>query len=120
LRANVRSPPRNLYVIVAPTSSIVGSIQISGRIVETGIHKLSQVGVHPRLINYGSRYAPVAPIHPKAAKAMGRTNDALHYGGVMLCTVIHENDDQLRDIAEKSPSSTESGYGKPFYEIFKA
>lgn len=113
-------PPENLYAIVAPTSSIVGSIQISGRIVETGIHKLSQIGLDPKLISYGCGYAPIPPIHPKAARAMGRTNDALYYGGVAFYTVAFENDDQLRGIVSRSPSCTASVYGKPFYEIFKA
>jgi methenyltetrahydromethanopterin cyclohydrolase len=29
---------QNVYIAVAPTSSIAGSVQISARIVETGIH----------------------------------------------------------------------------------
>lgn len=111
--------PRNLHVIVAPTSSIVGSIQISGRIVETGIHRFSQVGLDPKLISHGCGYAPIPPIHPKAARAMGRTNDALYYGGVAFYTAAVESDDQLRNIVSRSPSSTASVYGKPFYEIFK-
>jgi len=112
--------PRNLYTIVAPTSSIVGSIQISGRIVETGIHKLSQVGLDPKLVGYGCGYAPIPPVHPKAARAMGRTNDALYYGGVTFYTVAFESDEQLKSIVSRSPSTTASVYGKPFYEILKA
>jgi len=111
--------PRNLYAVVAPTSSVVGSIQISGRIVETGIHRLSQVGLDPKLITHGCGYAPIPPIHPKAALAMGRTNDALYYGGVTFYTVNLESDNQLRDIVSKAPSSCASAYGKPFYEILK-
>ena len=29
------------YAVVAPTASLVGSVQISGRIVETAIYKMS-------------------------------------------------------------------------------
>lgn len=36
--------PSQVYLVVAPTSSMVGSIQISGRVVETGIHKISESG----------------------------------------------------------------------------
>ena len=32
--------PENVYVLVAPTSSLVGSIQISGRVVENGTYKM--------------------------------------------------------------------------------
>jgi len=112
--------PKNLYVTVAPTSSIVGSIQIGGRIVETGVHRLSQVGLDPKLISYGCGYAPIPPIHPKAARAMGRTNDALYYGGVTFYAVALGSDDQLRSIVSRSPSCTASVYGRPFYEVLKA
>lgn len=70
----------SLILMVAPTTSISGSIQISGRIVETGIHKLMQIGFDTKRIIYGCGYAPISPIHPKDQKAMGRTNDALYYG----------------------------------------
>lgn len=119
IAAECEISPKNLYAIVAPTSSIVGSIQISGRIVETGIHKLSQVGLDPKLVSYGCGYAPIPPIHPKAARAMGRTNDALYYGGVTFYAVASESDDQLKSIVSRSPSCTANVYGKPFYEIFK-
>lgn len=115
-----RVKPSNLYLVVASTSSITGSVQISGRIVETGIHKLTEVGFDPKKILYGCGYAPIAPIHPKSARAMGRTNDTLYYGGVTYYTVDYEDDEQLKQIVDKTPSSTAKDYGKPFYDIFKA
>ena len=33
--------PSNLFCIIVPTASLAGSVQISSRIVETGIHKLN-------------------------------------------------------------------------------
>jgi len=110
----------NLYLMVAPTTSIAGCVQISGRIVETGIHKLMQIGFDPKKILYGCGYAPIAPIHPKAQEAMGRTNDALYYGGEAYYTVDFENDEKLKDFVKKAPSSTAKDYGKPFLEILKA
>lgn len=35
--------PENLTILVAPTSSLVGSIQISGRALETGIYKMYEI-----------------------------------------------------------------------------
>lgn len=110
----------NVYALVAPTSSMAGSVQISGRIVEAGIHKLTEIGFDPKRILYGCGYAPIAPIHPKAARAMGRTNDALYYGGVTFYSVEFEDDARLKELVAKAPSSTSKDYGKPFYEIFKA
>ncbi len=110
----------NLYLMVAPTTSIAGSVQISGRIVESGIHKLMQIGFDPKRILYGCGYAPIAPIHPKAQEAMGRTNDALYYGGEVYYTVDFENDEKLRGFVAKAPSSTAKDYGKPFFDILRA
>jgi methenyltetrahydromethanopterin cyclohydrolase len=112
--------PKNLYVIMAPTSSIVGSVQISGRIVETGIHRLGQVGLDPRLISFGCGSAPIAPVHAETTQAIGRTNDALYYGGVAFYTVACNSDEQLRLLVSKSSSRASNEYGRPFHEILKA
>ncbi len=111
---------KDLYVIITPTSSIAGSVQISGRIVETGIHKLMKVGFDVKKILHGSGLAPIAPLHSDAAICMGRTNDTLYYGGITFYVVDCEDDDKLKEIASKVPSSTSKDYGKPFYEVFKA
>ena len=112
--------PSKVYAVVTPTNSLAGSTQISGRIVETGVHKLEKVGLDPKKILHASGYAPISPIHPKSAKAMGRTNDALYYGGETFYVVNFEDDEKLKEIVSKAPSSTATEYGKPFYEIFKA
>ena len=111
---------KNLYAIVAPTCSIVGSVQISGRIVETGIHKLLEVGFDVNKIIYGCGTAPISPLHSNSAICMGRTNDALCYGGITSYIVDVEDDEELVEIGSKVPSSTSKDYGKPFYETFKA
>lgn len=109
----------NLYVILTPTSSLAASTQISGRIVETGIHKLTELGFDPKKILHGHGCAPIAPVHPKFVRAMGMTNDMILYGGVTEYIVDYENDEELRDFVEKTPSSASKAYGKPFYEIFE-
>jgi len=108
-----------LYIIATPTSSIAGSVQISGRVVETGLHKLTEVGLDPKCVLYGCGSAPIAPIHPKFAKAMGRTNDMILYGGSTTYIVDYEFDEKLKEITEKVPSSTSKDYGKPFADVFK-
>ena len=111
--------PKNVCALVAPTSSLAGSVQISGRIVEAGVHRLAEIGFDPKRIRYGCGYAPIAPIHPKATRAMGRTNDAITYGGVTSYSVEAEDDTKLREIVSKAPSSASKDYGKTFYEAFK-
>jgi len=111
--------PDRLSVILVPTSAIAGSTQISGRIVETGLHKLMELGLDPKLVMHACGYAPIAPVHPKFAQAMGRTNDAIMYAGVAYYTASYDDDEELRKLVEKAPSSASKSYGKPFIEIFK-
>ena len=111
--------PDHLSVILVPTSTIAGSTQISGRIVETGMHKLMELGFDPKLITHACGYAPIAPVHPKFAQAMGRTNDAIMYAGVAYYITSFDKDEELRKLVERAPSSASKSYGKPFMEIFK-
>lgn len=111
--------PDGVYIIAAATSSVAGSTQISGRILETGLHKLGETGMDVNKVIYGSGQAPIATIHPKFTHAMGRTNDVLLYGGTVFFIVDFENEDELVRLAEKAPSSASKDYGKPFQEIFK-
>ena len=105
----------DVYAVVAPTASIVGSVQISGRIVETAIYKMAEIGYDPKLIVSGSGRCPVAPVLENDLKAMGATNDSMMYYGSVFLTV-KEYDEILKNV----PSNTSRDYGKPFYEIFKA
>jgi methenyltetrahydromethanopterin cyclohydrolase len=109
----------NLYVAIASTSSVAGSTQISGRIVESGLHKLTERGIDPKKVKYGLGEAPIAPIHPKSMKAMGRTNDMILYGGRVYFEVEYEDDTELEKIVKDTPSSASKSYGKPFYNLFK-
>ena len=52
----------NVCAVVSPTSSIVGSIQVSGRCVETAIYKLNELGFDTRKIVAAMGTAPVPPV----------------------------------------------------------
>ncbi|MCW4039378.1 MAG: methenyltetrahydromethanopterin cyclohydrolase [Candidatus Bathyarchaeota archaeon] len=109
----------HLCVIVAPTNSVAGLTQISGRIVETAIHKLMELGFDPNRVCYGIGSAPIAPLAHDEADAMGRANDMLLYGGVAYLTVDWTSDNrELMDIVHQVPSVMSSDYGRPFAEIF--
>jgi len=111
--------PDRLALIVVPTTSMSGSIQVSGRVVETGIHRLVKLGFNPKAIMNAWGYAPIMPVHPKFAEAMGRTNDAILYGGVVYCTVSYDDDQALRELVERAPSTASKSYGQPFLQIFR-
>ena len=105
----------NTCAVVAPTSSIVGSIQVSGRCVETAIYKLNELGFDTRKITSAIGTAPIPPVRG-AKRAMGVTNDATIYHGQIQLTI---NAPEIKDYLEKIPSSKSKGYGKPFNDIFK-
>jgi methenyltetrahydromethanopterin cyclohydrolase len=111
--------PEQLVIILTPTTSLVGAIQVSGRIVETGIHKLRKLGLDPNVIQFAWGCAPIPPVHPKFAEAMARTNDAILYGGTSYYAVEYDDEEELKQIVKKAPSMASEAYGKPFIEIFK-
>lgn len=110
----------NVYALVAPTASIVGSIQISGRVVENGTYKmLEALNFDVKKVKYAAGIAPIAPVDPDGLKAMGKTNDAVLFGGRTYYYIESEEGDDLKSLAENLPSSASKDYGRPFYEIFK-
>ncbi|WP_456436786.1 methenyltetrahydromethanopterin cyclohydrolase [Methanopyrus sp.] len=110
--------PENLYLLVAPTASIVGSVQVSARVVETGLYKLLEVLEYDvTRVKYATGTAPIAPIAADDGEAMGRTNDCILYGGTVYLYV--EGDDELPEIVEELPSKASEDYGNPFMKIFE-
>jgi methenyltetrahydromethanopterin cyclohydrolase len=103
-QCNVSS--KNIFLVLVSTSCLAGSTQVSGRIVETGLHKLEKVGLDPKLVQYAWGYAPIIPLHPRFDEAMGRTNDAILYGGTAYFIVDYENDDELEKLVRLAPSSS--------------
>ncbi len=96
---------KNLYLIMFSTTSLAGATQVSGRIVETGLHKLERLGLDPLIVKHAWGYAPIVPLHPDAGEAMGRTNDAILYGGVTNYMVNYEDEQKLQAIVQQAPSS---------------
>ena len=111
--------PENVYMVLTSTKSLAGMVQISGRIVETGLFRLDILGLDPKKVLYGVGYAPVMPLHVDGGKAMGRAEDALTYGGV-TSFIVDEEDSLLAEMAEKAPSSNCKDYGRTSYDIYKS
>ena len=109
---------KNLYILVAPTASIVGSIQISARVVETGIHKMHEMGFDLAKVVSGGGSAPIAPVAKNDLEAMGRTNDCILYGG-RTQYFVNAEDSEIEKIIEDIPSCSSKDYGTPFLEIFE-
>lgn len=111
-------PAQNLIVIVAPTASVAGLTQVTGRVVEVGIHKLHTLGLDPKAIRYAMGYAPIPPVGPDFEVAMARTNDVILYGGTVYLTVDYDDEAKLQQLVKDAPSINSKDYGKPFIDIF--
>ena len=114
-----RVEPSALTFLIAPTASICGSVQISARVVETALHKLHELGVSPARVRHGWGCCPIAPVAQDDPAAIGRTNDAVLYGGTVHLW-IEGADDEVAQLAAKLPSSASEAFGTPFGELLKA
>lgn len=111
-------PPQSLTFILTPTSSLAGTVQITARVLEVALHKLHTLGFPLDRVADGLGSAPIPPPAPKFLDAMGRTNDAILFGG-MVQLFVRGPDDDARELAERLPSSASRDYGKPFAQVFK-
>jgi methenyltetrahydromethanopterin cyclohydrolase len=110
--------PAALTLVVAPTASLAGGVQIVARVIETGLHKMDVLGFDVKRVVSGFGTAPLPPVAKSDIGAIGRTNDCVLYGGQARYTV-QADDDELAALAERLPSSASSDYGTPFIELFK-
>lgn len=105
--------------LIARTASVCGSVQISARVVETALHKLHELGVDPARVRHGWGCCPIAPVAKDDRAAIGRTNDAVLYGGTVHLW-IEGGDDEVADLARRLPSAASEAFGTPFGELLAA
>lgn len=110
--------PTDLTLLVAPTSSIAGTIQVVARTVETCLHKMHELGFDLSQIESGFGVAPLSPVASDDLAGIGRTNDAVLYGGEATLWIRSE-DALLVELGPKIPSSSSPDHGQPFAQVFK-
>ena len=111
--------PLDLTLLFAPTASLAGGVQVAARIVETALHKLHEIGFDVRRVVSGYGTCPLPPVAKDDGAAIGRTNDAVLYGGQVELTV-DAPDDELDGIVERLPSSSSDDFGEPFGKVLEA
>ena len=109
--------PTNLYILVAPTASQVGSVQIAARALETGLSKFMELGYNLEKIVSGWGICPVSPVARDNLSALGRTNDAILYGSTVLYNLRDE--ECLDSLVKQVPSCSSREYGRPFVEVYR-
>lgn len=108
----------DMTVILTPTKSLAGVVQIVARVLETSIHKAHELKFPLENILDGAGNAPLCPPIPDFVQAMGRTNDAILFAG-RVQLFVNGADDDAKALANDLPSSTSKDYGKPFAQVFK-
>ena len=111
--------PSGLTIILTPTRSLAGGVQIVARSLEVALHKLHELHFPLERVVDGMGSAPVPPPAPSFVDAMGRTNDAIIYGGYVQLYVGGPDAD-AKQLADDLPSVRSRDYGRPFAEIFKS
>lgn len=111
--------PANLTFIYAPTQSLAGTVQIVSRVLEVALHKANDLKFPLEDIVDGLGAAPVPAPHPDFLTAMGRSNDAIIYGGLVQL-FVRGPAAAARQLAERLPSRASRDHGRPFAEIFSA
>lgn len=110
--------PDSLWLAIAPTRSIAGCIQVVARSIETSLHKLYELGFPLSAIKNAYGIAPLPPPTPDFSLGIGRTNDAILYGGHVTLWVDTE-DQEIEGVGARVPSSNSPDFGEPFADIFK-
>ncbi|MBA3407679.1 MAG: methenyltetrahydromethanopterin cyclohydrolase [Solirubrobacterales bacterium] len=111
--------PGDLTLLFAPTASLAGGVQIAARIVETALHKLHELDFDPQRVVSGFGTCPLPPVARNDPDAIGRTNDAILYGGQVELTVDAPGD-ELEALVERLPSSASEDHGQPFGKVLEA
>jgi methenyltetrahydromethanopterin cyclohydrolase len=111
-------PASKITLCVAPAASLAGTLQVVARSLETALHKLHELKFDLGSVRSGYGSAPLPPVAANELTAIGRTNDAILYGGRVVLWVDAE-DDQIAEIGPRVPSSASADYGAPFAAVFE-
>jgi methenyltetrahydromethanopterin cyclohydrolase len=118
LSERLQLPPARLTLLAAPAASMAGTAQVVARSLETALHKLHELHFDLAQVVSGYGIAPLPPVAADDLRAIGRTNDAILYGGRVVLWV-RSTDDLLAEVGPKVPSSASPDYGEPFAAIFE-
>lgn len=113
-----RVSPARLTMLVAPAACLAGSVQLSARVVATGMHKMVKLGFDVRKVLHGYGACPIAPVVPDEDLASALANDCVLYGGRVHYTV-RADDAELEALIERIPSTASPDYGTPCYALFQ-
>ena len=110
--------PDQVTLILTPTRSLAGTVQVVARVLEVALHKAHALGFPLHHVVDGAGAAPLPPPAADFLTAMGRTNDAILFGG-RVQLFVDCDDGEAERLATNLPSGVSKDYGKPFARVFK-
>lgn len=111
--------PEALVLLAARTASAAGTVQVVARALETALHKLHDLGFDVSQVRGGRGRAPLPPVPTgDDLVAIGRTNDAVLYGGHVILEVAAPDAD-LAAVGPRVVSGASPCHGEPFLRLFE-
>lgn len=110
--------PEHVALLVAPTASVAGNLQVVGRSVETAMHKLYQLGFDVTRVESACGWAPLSPVAADDLTAIGRSNDAILYGG-RVTLWVNGDDESIQRLGPQVPACGSPSYGQTFLRLFE-
>jgi methenyltetrahydromethanopterin cyclohydrolase len=105
-------------LLVAPTSSQAGNVQVVSRSVETALHKLFELDFDVQRVSSAFGTAPLPPVASDDLTGIGRTNDAILYGAEVVL-FLDGDDASIERIGPQVPALASPSFGRPFLELFE-
>ena len=112
--------PENLYLLVTPTNSIVGSVQVSARTMEDGFWRLTEYyGISYDRVEEIMTLTPIAPVSPKVFREpCPWADDMIRHGGVLHAWIYSKEGEDLQKMAEEMViENNPKSFGKSFYQL---
>ena len=114
----LKLPPAKLTLLAASAASLAGNLQVVARSVETCLHKLHELKFDLKQLVSAFGTAPLPPVANDELVAIGRTNDAILYGGRVVLWVNADDRAAGRDWRAGAVIA-QRDHGEPFAAIFE-
>ena len=110
--------PQDVFILIAPSTSLACAVQVSARIVEQSLHRLEEEGFDVHSVVQAHGYCVIPPLCDDEITAFGRINDALLYGGVATI-VVRTSDEAIEQVIGRVTSTASPTYGRLFADIYE-
>jgi methenyltetrahydromethanopterin cyclohydrolase len=113
--------PSQLSIVVVPTRSVAGAVQVAARVLEDPLGRAVKVLHYPlNRIKAMIGSAPLSPVYPDIWRKPGLTpDDMLFYASRITFLIDARPSDDLQSLATNLTSAVLPRFGMSFYEMLK-